>query len=189
MAGNPSKAQYEEREFTEPVPLCDGRGRLNLDAWGWSRTPLHLCNLSGRRLRKKKWNFWGLISPSFAFAITLADIDYFGLASAWLQDFETGERFDALSITPFGRGCSMPEEVEQDIAFSGRKLTFSLLHEAGRIKVDLRSPSMGGREARADFVIHKPRGHETLNVVVPWSQDLFQFTSRGWSMPPLRARL
>ncbi len=183
MSDDVNAAHYEEREITAPVLLCDKRGRLNPDARGWSRMPLHRCNLSGRRLRKKKWNYWGLISPSFTFSITLADVDYFGLATAWLHDFETGERFDALSITPFGMGCSMPEEVERDIAFAGRKLAFSLLHEAGRIKVVLRCPSMGGREVRADFVIHKPRGHETLNVVVPWTQDRFQFTSKQNTLP------
>ena len=46
---------YQEREITQPVDLCDARGVLNPQAVGWSRRPLVRSNLSGHRLRKKKW--------------------------------------------------------------------------------------------------------------------------------------
>lgn len=46
--------QNQERELTDPVTLCLPNGRLNLAAVGWSRNPLHRCNLTGRRLAKKR---------------------------------------------------------------------------------------------------------------------------------------
>ena len=40
---------YQEREITDPVDLCDEKGRLNPDAVGWSRSPLI------RWLRSRRW--------------------------------------------------------------------------------------------------------------------------------------
>jgi len=54
--------QYYEREIKEPVLLCDLAGKLNPEAIGWSRYPLHIYNLSGSWLRKKKWNYWCITS-------------------------------------------------------------------------------------------------------------------------------
>jgi hypothetical protein len=35
----------------------------------------------------------------------------------------------------------------------------------------------------ADIVIRRPPGHETLNVVIPWSDEQFQFTSKQNTLP------
>ncbi|HEY3367062.1 MAG TPA: DUF2804 family protein [Symbiobacteriaceae bacterium] len=70
-----------ERELTTPVLLCDDRGRLNPAAAGWSRRPLHTCNLKGRWPRKKRWNYWCITTDRHLFSATLSDIDYMGLAS------------------------------------------------------------------------------------------------------------
>ena len=44
-----------EPEIIEPVNLCDPEGNLNPEAVGWSRHPLHHCNLRGHWPRKKRW--------------------------------------------------------------------------------------------------------------------------------------
>ena len=43
-----------ERELTSPVEIALDDGRLNRAAIGWSRTPLHRCNLRGSFARKKR---------------------------------------------------------------------------------------------------------------------------------------
>ncbi len=48
-----------EREITEPVDLCLPDGRLNPDAVGWTRTPLHTTNLWGWG-RAKRWEYWNV---------------------------------------------------------------------------------------------------------------------------------
>jgi hypothetical protein len=79
-----------EPEITSPVDLCDGRGRLNPQARGWSRRPLHRANLRGPRGRRKRWDYWCVVSDEVAVAITYADVDYLGLASVWVLDRATG---------------------------------------------------------------------------------------------------
>ena len=52
------RSAYVEPELTRPVDLCDGRGRLDPAAIGWSRAPLVRANLRGHWPRRKRWNFW-----------------------------------------------------------------------------------------------------------------------------------
>jgi hypothetical protein len=44
------------REIVEPVDLCEPGGGLAEAAIGWSRRPLHRCNLPLRW--RKRWDWW-----------------------------------------------------------------------------------------------------------------------------------
>jgi hypothetical protein len=50
-----------------------------------------------------------------------------------------------------------------------------------RIRVD--AADFGGERLQADIVIERPAGHETLNVVIPWHDEQFQFTSKQNTLP------
>lgn len=167
-----------EPEITSVVSLCDSRGMLNPGAVGWSRKPLHDCNVTGRWPRKKKWNYWCVTCENFAFSVTLADIDYIGLAAAYFIDCEKQFMVERVAVTPLGAGIRMPDPVEETVAFSGQKLDFSIDYLPGEIKITFRSPSLDGKKVSADITIAVPPAHETLNVVVPWCDSRFQFTSK-----------
>lgn len=175
---------YVEREITAPVVLCDANGNLNPQAIGWSRVPLHRCNLSGHFPRKKKWNYWCVISPRFAFSFNPINIDYLGNALAvFLIDFTNNSKVSATAHGGFGTLNTLPEEVEKSVEFTSNKMTLSMRNEENKISVRLSAKSLGGAKAEADFVIHKPAGHETLNVVIPWTEEMFQFTSKQNTLP------
>lgn len=174
---------YEENELTAPVPLCDGAGRLNPAAVGWSRRPLHRCNLSGAWLRKKKWNYWAVTSPECLFSVTLSNIDYAGLAFAYLCDFKTRLFIEKTIIVPLGRGCPMPEEVEEDVRFDRAQMSFSIDHTSGGAAMKFSCPDLMGRKVEAEILVQVPGDHETLNVVIPWSRSRFQFTSKQNALP------
>lgn len=173
---------YIERELKVPVLLCDERGNLNPEAVGWSRVPLVRANLKGHWPRKKRWNFWNWISPEFVFSVTVSDIDFACFCAASLIDFATHENFSAISLKP-GGSVAMPEEVERSIFWESGSLKFAMQNDGGDIKVDFSCKSMKGKPARADFVIRKPKGHETLNIVVPWSSERFQMNSKHNTLP------
>ena len=72
-----------ERELTAPVDLCDARGRLNPGARGWARQPMLHANLRGRWGRKKRWDYWAVITDEIVVSFVYANIDYAGLANVW----------------------------------------------------------------------------------------------------------
>jgi len=62
-----------EIELTTPVDLCDAGGLLNDAARGWSRFPIHRANLKWSPLRKKRWEYWCIITPDLAISVVLAN--------------------------------------------------------------------------------------------------------------------
>jgi hypothetical protein len=182
MARDAHGPRYEEREITSTVDLCDARGRLNPEAVGWSRNPLVRANLSGHWLRKKKWNFWNWISPRFVLSATLADIDYAAFCQVSFTDFETGQSVEATSLAwPYS--LAMPEHVDHTVRFRGRSMEYANVNHGGDLEVDLDVRGKHGERITADFVVRKPAGHESLNVVVPWSATRFQLNSKHNTLP------
>ena len=182
MTGGDYDPCYEEREITEPVMVCDDKGILNPQAIGWAREPLFTANLSGHWPRKKKWNFWNWIQDDFVFSVTIAHIDYLCFCTVSMIDFEKKKQWTKMGLAPFARSSKlMPENVEETIVFEAGGVRAALIHHGDHIKVDVKCRA--GEDLSADFVIHKPEGHETLNIVVPWTRDRFQMNSKHNTLP------
>lgn len=184
-ANPPSKqaASTREIELFQPVQLCTSTGQLRPESIGFSRTPLHACNLSGHWPRKKKWNYWCITTPDWLFSITLSNIDYMGLAFAYFLDFGSRQFTEQTVMNPFGMGFEMPPGVNQSISFHHDSLQVAFNEAADGIQILAKSPNFGGKQLEADLKIHRPAGHETLNVVIPWNPDCFQFTSKQNCLP------
>jgi hypothetical protein len=170
---------YVERELVAPVDLCDAHGRLNPAAIGFARQPLVRANLSGRWPRKKRWNFWNWIAPDFVFSVTLADIDLTSFCSFTLTDFRDGAHWAGASYGRPGR-FALPEVVDAAVAFRGGALDYANAPDG---PVRFRGRAGDGSEVSADFTVHRPPGHESLNVVVPWTARHFQCNSKHAALP------
>ena len=175
-----------EREITEPVDECTSAGALNRAAVGWSRRPLHTCNLHGRWPRRKRWEYWGVATRDHLLAVTIADIDYAGLAVVSILDYQTRALVECARVIPFARGFHLPERVRGgSIAIDAMGLRVAI-EECGattRLRAHFRQRAVG--QVRVDVAIERPPDHESVCVLVPWSDRLFQYTSKHTA---LRAR-
>jgi len=173
-----------EREITGPVDLCDARGRLSVAARGWARRPMLRANLRGAPFRKKRWDYWCLIAPDVVASLTVADIDYAGLASCWVLDRGAGESAGADILVPLARGFSLPEQVctgRVSVSRPDFELSIEESVDATRLRARAAKSALGPIEI--DARVAKPPGVESLNVVIPWSERRFQFTSKQNSRP------
>ena len=180
-----------EREITEPTDLCtpDGR-RLNPEARGFARRPLLRANLDGRWGRTKRWDYWAILAGDLVVSCTYADVDYLGIAEVWWADLATGRTGGRGANPPLARGIELPE----------RPGTAPLRYAAGKVMLDLDDDADGtthltaawverdGTPARLDAVVDWPAGHESMDVVIPWSDETFQYTSKHQARPA-RGRL
>lgn len=176
-------ASYNERELEQAVFLCDDRGNLNPEAIGWSRFPLHTCNLKGHHLRKKRWNYWCITSPDYLFSVTLSNVDYMGLPFVYFLDFQSNTFIEKTILSPFGLGCHLGESVQDKASYAGKDMQIELEPAIDKVIIKVRVDDFGGKPLQADLRVQIPENHETLNVVVPWSSKNFQYTSKQNTLP------
>lgn len=169
-----------EPELTSPVDLCTPDGsRLNPAARGWSRFPLHRANLRGSWGRNKRWDYWGILLGDGAISLTFADLDYVGLVAINWADFVTRDHGTTAHIAPMGRGIELPDiPGSTALHHRSRRLDAEVSDVEGGTRLIAHWRGRHGHENRLDVVAGLPDGHESLNVVVPWSDTLFQYTSK-----------
>ncbi len=163
-------------EITSAVPLCTPRGRLNPDAVGWSRRPLHTSNLRGWG-RTKRFDYWGIVSPDVIVGLTIASLDYAGLVSIVVIDRRTGVETILTGLSPLARSFERSDRSGQGVA-RGRAQRLSLSFASSPAGTRLEAEGPGVR-----FVADVGPGAESLAVVVPWSQRRFQYTVKDVGRP------
>jgi hypothetical protein len=175
-----------EPELTSPVDLALADGRtLNPAARGWSRRALHRANLRGGWGRTKRWDYWAILAGDLVVSSVYADVDYLGMADVWWVDL-AAERTGGRGVAaPAARGIDLPD-VPGAAPLRVRRRRFDL-EIAGNAWGDthLRAhwTERDGTPARLDALVALPAGPESLNVVIPWSQRRFQYTSKHQARP------
>src|SRR5699024_3369876 len=89
-----------EREISRPTALAHGR-RLNPDAVGWSRRPVHHTALAGWG-RTKRWEYWGVVTDSHVVGLTVAGLVYLATCDLYVLDGRAGVETSRSGVTPFG---------------------------------------------------------------------------------------
>lgn len=171
-----------EPELLAPVMLCMPAGRLNRDAVGWSRHPLHTCNMPSSMPRKKKWNYWAVTSERLLFSATIADVDIVQIGSAYIYERGTHRHLSKSVARPAGT-IAMPETTFGDMVIEHPAMTVAITDDGPGTRIRVEAEDFGGERLRAEIVVERPAGHETMNVVIPWSDDQFQFTSKQNTLP------
>ncbi|MEI2716288.1 MAG: DUF2804 domain-containing protein [Candidatus Nanopelagicales bacterium] len=167
-----------EPEITSPVDLCLPDGTLNRDAVGWTRHPLHRANLRGWG-RSKRWEYWCVQAPDWALSVTISHIDYLALHQVWFVDFTTGEQIDTGAIVPLARGPVLPDRSGGGPARARtKKLAIDLVPNTQGVRLVARTDRVD-----ADVQITRPAGHESMAVVIPWSDKRFQYTEKDNTLP------
>ena len=174
-----------ERELTEPVDLCTPDGAsLNPAARGWSRRPLHRANLDGCFGVNKRWDYWAILAGDLVVSAVYADLDHFGLADVYWVDLTTGEAGGHGIVVGGAGGMELPERPGTAPLLVDRDgLVLRMVDDERGTRLSAAWTEHDGRPGRLDVMIDLPAGHESLNVVIPWSDELFNFTSKQQARP------
>jgi hypothetical protein len=175
----------DEREITGPVDLCGPDGTLGADARGWSRVPLHRCHLRGRFGRNKRWDYWGILAGDLAISSTFSNVDYLGIVDVWWGNLATGRVGGAVAALPFPRGrVELPDRPgTAPLRYAGKRIAVEMVDDDAGTSLHATWREVDGTPGRLDARVDLPPGHESLNVVVPWSATAFQFTSKHQARP------
>lgn len=174
-----------EPEITEPVDLClPGGKRLDPAAKGWSRQVLHTANLRGRWGRTKRWDYWAVLAGDWAFSITYADVDYLGIADVWWCHLPSGRTGGRAGNVPGARGISLPDRPgTEPLRYRSANVEVALTDDPDGTTIAAWWKEPGGGRSSLNARVDLPPGHESLNVVIPWSDRQFQYTSKHQARP------
>lgn len=173
---------YVEPELTAPVDLCGPDGRFNRAAIGWSRHPLHRCNVAETLERKKKWNYWAVTTGELLFSTTIADMERLQLGGAYFYHRGSKLHLDKTVTRPPGT-IAIPETVHGDMVIEHPDMRVSHTDEGTGTRLRVWAADFQGYPLEADILVRRPDGHETLNVVIPWNDLSMQFTSKQNTLP------
>ena len=174
-----------EPELTAPTDLCtpDGR-RLSPAARGFARQPLVRANLRGSWGRTKRWDYWAILAGDVVLAVTYADVDYLGIAGVWWADLTTHESGGHQANVAGAKGVDLPDRPgSAPLRFSNRRIDLTIDDTERATHLAARWTEGDGRAASLDVAVERPPGHESLNVIIPWSDRRFQFTSKHQARP------
>jgi len=177
--------KYIENEIQQNTPIETSLqdGRLNPECAGWSRRALQVSNLRGAWPRKKRWNYWCIVTPDFLFSVTLSNIDYLGLAFAYMLDFKSKLFIEQTSMAVLGRGCDLPETVEGSAHFHDKEMDLSFSDDGHFIVINLQSANFKGKKLDARIHLERPERTESINVMIPWNDEQYHFTSKQNCLP------
>ncbi|MBP1919208.1 DUF2804 domain-containing protein [Youngiibacter multivorans] len=167
-----------EREIKKQVDLTRKNGSLNPKAIGWAREPHIRSAVTGSWLRKKKWNYWCIVSPEVLFSATVSNLDYIGMVFTYFLDRESQKFTEKTISKPFGKGCSMPDNVNETVEYYDDDNLVAFYRMRTYTKIDVKCMNFGGQVLDVELNITAPDEHETLNVVIPWTRWRYQFTSK-----------
>ncbi len=171
------------REITEPVRLVREDGRLDPASTGWTRRQLHDTDRIGRGAygwgRNKRWEYWGIVTPTHIVALTMAGLDFANVRQLWVLDRATLTAIDGFEIGPLGRGLRLTGSHGGGVNESrGRAL--SLRFEDGEAGTVLRADS---DRVRVEVTAWIRPGHEALGIASPHSRRLVDYTVKDVDRP------
>lgn len=174
-----------EQELTQAVDLCTQDGQsLNPAARGWSRTPLHRANLDGCFGVNKRWDYWAILAGDLVVSAVYANIDYAALADVYWADLTTGRSGGHAIVVGGSDGIDLPERPgTTPLRVDRDGLVLDIVDDAHGTRLTASWTESDGLRSHLDVKVDLPAGHESLNVVIPWSEERFNFTSKQQARP------
>ena len=129
--------------------------------------------------RRKRWNHWCVTSDRAVAIMTLADLDYLGLAALAVLDRETGRWTDRLALRPLGWRAPLGDRVSGETV-AGEWLGMALRFADRGDAVQLSGQARG---VKIELEVRRPAGHQTVDVLIPWTERHFHFTSKHSALP------
>jgi hypothetical protein len=181
-----------QRELLIPSPLLDPQGRLS--QVGWARQPLLDCNLEHARfyrlrafqpLRLKRWDYYGLTTPTHFYSATLAHLGYIGQVFAYVIDLNSGDYHEETLTIPLGRNVALPRNSrEGESTFDNGRVRMAFRADPGGRRLSVSWPGFAkGKGLAAEAWLSLPSGHESMAIVIPIAGNRFYYNRKVNCMP------
>lgn len=134
-------------------------------------------------MRKKKWNYWCVYGEDILFSATISHLDYAAVCFVYFLEYETQRYFEKTITIPLGTKVKMPTQVLETVKFENSEMHINITYLNGDTHLSVISNDFDGERLHAELTIHHPADDDSLNVVIPWNRQMFQFTAKHHTLP------
>jgi hypothetical protein len=181
----------DQRLIETPGPLLDGGG--NVSTAGWSPQPILDNNLENasfytlrflQKLRIKRWDYFGVTTPTHYYSFTISDIGYLGMIFAYVLEFATGQFHEQTLSVPLARGVSLPRNsTAGESVYDNGRVSLRFIVEANQRRLSVKWPGFGGTDLAADMTLQMPADHESMVIVIPIERKRFYYNRKVNCLP------
>ena len=169
-----------EREITSLVDICLPNGKLNPQAVGWSRFPLHRDNLS-RWGRNKRFEYYCVTCEDFIVTANISHHDYRANIATTFMNLKTGKIVsNRINRWLPARGIMPDPTCPKTVSESADGIQISIHQKTEGTRLVTHTERL-----QLDALITNPRGHESMGVLVPWNDRTFQYTRKDNCLPAM----
>lgn len=164
------------------IPLCLPDGNLNPEAIRWDSYPFVHAELHKHWGRKKQWMYWAILCPKGVFSTVIANVDYIKLGSIFFTKFDESPHIEKAKVQLSKKDLYVPPSPYENAYFKNPAMNLEYI--VYKDKTILKAKTIiENSPFTAEIEIYRDKDFPTLNVVIPWSEKRFQFTSKQLPFP------
>jgi hypothetical protein len=186
-----AKIMSEQRLIKSPGPLLDEHG--NLAAVGWSPQPVLDNNLEKasfyrlrffQKLRIKRWDYFGISTPTHYYSFTISDIGYLGMVFAYVLEYATGQFHEQSLTIPLAKGVILPRNsTGGESVYDNGKVRLRFKVESNQRCLSVDWPGFGGTDLSAEVSLQMPPEHQSMVIVIPIEGKRFYYNRKINCLP------
>src|SRR5690606_3157106 len=117
-------------------------------------------------------------------SLVYSDVDHLGLADVWWCHLPSGTTGGAGTGSRGGEGFDLPELCgTAPLVVNRDGFDMAITEDHAGTHLAARWTERDGQVGELDVTVALPPGHESLNVVIPWDDETFNFTSKHQARP------
>jgi hypothetical protein len=140
-------------------------------------------NLAPGLARRHAFDYWCIMCRTGALTLLVADVHVAGVALVSFLDFDARAPVERVHVRPFGLARPLPDTPHGDLVVDASRLRLSWRGDGAGLRIEGEARPLLRPRVEIDLTIERPPGHESVNVVVPWDETRFHFTSKQQALP------
>ena len=166
------------KELKDKNFICSKDGTINEESIGWSKKIFSNCDIDTGYFRKKIWNHYMFMNKDYVCAFAIVKLDYAGLIFIDFYDLKGAKQIHKNITVPLCNGMIIHNSVGSYAHYQNKEMYFNIIRVNDRLNVMIKWDEI---DIDGKFILQK----ESLNVLIPWSDKKFHYTSKQL---PLKCR-
>ncbi len=163
------------KELKKKNSICSKDGKVNQECIGWGKKVFSNCNIDRGYFRKKIWNHYMWMNKDFVCALAIVKLDYAGLIFIDFYDLKENKKIHKSITIPLCNGIILHNSIGSYAHFQNKEMYLNIIRTNDKLHAMVKWDEI---DIDANIFLEK----ESLNVLVPWSEKKFHYTSKQFPL-------